>query len=303
MKIITLLPFRNEEHFLKTCLTSVSEITDEIICINDKSTDNSKQVALELGAKVYDNTEKNEFGSIENQVRESLLNLGREANGTHFIFLDADEALTSNLKFNLSIINDLKPGQSIELLWMAIWKSLKRYKTDNSVWSNNFKDFIYCDDPSESFIKKEFDNPDYKKYDVAWPTHPTRTPSKNKIRHDIEKGAVLHYQFSNWEAFQLKQAWYRCSELIQNDGKKHDEINSKYKITLEESNYLNDFKNIFKTSKIPSYLFDDVHQPDLEKIYNQSAWRLNQIQKWFDTFGKEYFQDLDIWHLDNIKKL
>ena len=119
----------------------------------------------------------------------------------------------------------------------------------------------------------------------------------------LKKGAVLHYQFSNWEAFQLKQAWYRCSELIQNDGKKHDEINSKYKITLEESNYLNDFKNIFKTSKIPSYLFDDVHQPDLEKIYNQSAWRLNQIQKWFDTFGKEYFQDLDIWHLDNIKKL
>jgi len=79
MKIITLLPFRNEEHFLKTCLTSVSEVTDEIICINDKSTDNSKQVAIELGAKVYDNTEKNEFGSIENQVRESLLNLGREA--------------------------------------------------------------------------------------------------------------------------------------------------------------------------------------------------------------------------------
>ena len=42
-----------------------------------------------------------------------------------------------------------------------------------------------------------------------------KNSSKNKIRHDIEKGAVLHYQFSNWEAFQLKQAWYRCSELIQ----------------------------------------------------------------------------------------
>ena len=62
-------------------------------------------------------------------------------------------------------------------------------------------------------------------------------------------------------------------------------------------------KNIFKTSKIPSYLIEDVHQPDLEKIYNQSVWRLNQIQKWFDPFGKEYFLDLDIWHLDNIKKL
>ena len=81
-------------------------------------------------------------------------------------------------------------------------------------------------------VADNFFKNDYKKYDVAWPTHPTRTPSKNKIRHDIEKGAVLHYQFSNWESFQLKQCWYRCSEFIQSNGTNHKEINHKYRITL-----------------------------------------------------------------------
>ena len=39
MKIITLITFRNEEHFLKTPIQSVANITDEVVCINDKSTE------------------------------------------------------------------------------------------------------------------------------------------------------------------------------------------------------------------------------------------------------------------------
>ena len=68
------MPFRNEEHFLKTSIPSAYEISDEIICINDKSNDKSKKVAKELGAIVYDNSKDNELGSIENEVRNSLLN-------------------------------------------------------------------------------------------------------------------------------------------------------------------------------------------------------------------------------------
>ena len=30
--------------------------------------------------------------------------------------------------------------------WIALWKSYTRYKNDNSVWSNNYKDFIFHDD-------------------------------------------------------------------------------------------------------------------------------------------------------------
>lgn len=303
MKIITLMPFRNEEHFLKTSIPSAYEISDEIICINDKSNDKSKKVAKELGAIVYDNSKDNELGSIENEVRNSLLNLGRDHKGTHFIFLDADEALSSNLKDNIQTISDLQPGQSLELLWLAMWKSLTRFKNDKSVWANNFKDFIYCDDINLKFENKIFKNLNYKSYDVAWPTHPARTPSQNKIRFGINTGAILHYQFSNWEAFQLKQCWYRCSELIQNNGTNHTEINNKYKITLEEDNLKTNFFNQFKTKKVPIFLYEDIILPDLNEIYNQYLWRLEQIQNWFNLFGKEYFKDLDIWHVDSINNI
>ena len=194
MKIITLITFRNEQYFLKTPILSVSNITDEIVCINDKSTDNSKQVAENLGATVYDNTKANELGSTENEIRNSLLNLGREHKGTHFIILDADEALTSNFKNNMHLVNELTPGASIELQWLAMWKSLKRFKDDKSVWSNSFKDFIYCDDTKLNLSNFKFKNKDYKKHDIAWPTHPQEHPELVKL--DMEEILELYFIFN-----------------------------------------------------------------------------------------------------------
>lgn len=303
MKFITLITFRNEEHFLKTPISSVADITDEVVCINDKSSDNSKKVAESLGATVYDNTFSNELGSTENDIRNTLLNLGRDHGGTHFIILDADEALSSNFKNNLNLVKELIPGQSMELQWLAMWRSLNRFKDDKSVWSNSFKDFIYCDDIKLGLDNYEFKNKDYKKHDVAWPTHPPRTPGNKKIRYGREIGAVLHFQFSNWEAFQLKQCWYRCAELIQNDGNNSDFINRKYKITLENSGLVTDLKNKYKTRKVPLDLQQDIEFPDLDKIYNQNIWRLDQIKNWFDEFGKSYFSELEIWHLNEIKNI
>ena len=194
MKLITLITFRNEEHFLRTPISSVLELADEIVCINDKSSDNSKTVAEQMGAIVYDNTLSNELGSTENEIRNSLLNLGRDHKGTHFIILDADEAISSNFRNNAHLINDLKPGQSMELQWLAMWKSFTRFKNDKSVWSNSYKDFIYCDSKELNFQSTVFKNKEFKKYDVAWPTHPPRTPQSRKFATQLKQ--VLYYIFN-----------------------------------------------------------------------------------------------------------
>ena len=84
MKIIALLPFKNEEWCLPSYLYNTSKVVDEIIAIDDGSTDNSKKILEDAGAKVYSSENLINFNSgwSEGSIRAELLKLGREANGT-----------------------------------------------------------------------------------------------------------------------------------------------------------------------------------------------------------------------------
>ena len=53
MKVISLLPFKNEEWVLPSYLYSIKRLSDEIIAIDDGSTDDSVQILEGAGAKVY----------------------------------------------------------------------------------------------------------------------------------------------------------------------------------------------------------------------------------------------------------
>lgn len=80
---------KDEEALLSRCLESVKGIADEIIIVDTGSTDRTKQIAENFGAKIYDYVWSNDFAAARN---ESL----RHAVGKWILVLDADEYLGSN---------------------------------------------------------------------------------------------------------------------------------------------------------------------------------------------------------------
>ncbi|WP_233476275.1 glycosyltransferase family 2 protein [Paenibacillus sonchi] len=80
---------KDEEALLSRCLESVKGIADEIIIVDTGSTDRTKQIAENYGAKIYDYVWSNDFAAARN---ESL----RHAAGKWILVLDADEYLGSN---------------------------------------------------------------------------------------------------------------------------------------------------------------------------------------------------------------
>ena len=296
MKIIALLPFKNEEWVLPSYLYNTTKIVDEIISIDDGSIDSSAKILKDAGAKVYSSDKLKNFNSgwSEGSIRAELLRLGREAGGTHFVCLDADETFTNPLIDNFKeLLPQLQPGEKMALQWLALWKSYTHYRHDSTVWSNNWKDFVVYDHPSLSY------NSGQHMHLGRTPSSPSDINNESWRRLENEFGAVMHYQFSVYNNFQLKQSWLRCSELIQKPNQ-HQTINQTYGITLLDDNV--------GLAKMPNEWYNEIPLPDVPNF--DSEWNekcflradlLPGIYKYFEDYGVEYFEPLDIWHIPQLK--
>ncbi|WP_173645001.1 tetratricopeptide repeat protein [Geminocystis sp. NIES-3708] len=77
---------KNEAHNLVDCLNSVKNLVDEIVIVDTGSTDNTKEIANNSGAKVYDYSWQDNFAQARNQTLEYV-------NTEWVLVLDADEIL------------------------------------------------------------------------------------------------------------------------------------------------------------------------------------------------------------------
>ncbi len=213
LRIIALLPVRNEDWILPAFLSSVAGVVDRIVAADDGSTDGTRRQLEQAGAVLIDPGAHKGL-EMEQTLKPKLLNAGREAGGTHFLFLDADEALSGPAQRNLrAACARLSPGDKLAMEWITLWKSPRRFRNDGSVWARNFKDFVFADDGTAEFPRG---------LDHRMPRTPGITNDPNKwIRMPSEQAAVLHFQFAAWERAQIKQAWYRCSELIRDPRNAH----------------------------------------------------------------------------------
>ncbi len=104
-KISIVITAYNEERNIKDCLGSARSLTDEIIVVDNSSSDKTAQIAKKIGAKVF--TQKNDPARID---------LGKnfgfsKANGIWILSLDADERLTPELAKEIkSVISHRSQG-------------------------------------------------------------------------------------------------------------------------------------------------------------------------------------------------
>ena len=284
MKLIALLPVRNEAWILPAYLSSVAPVVDEIVAVDDSSTDNTRELIEAHGGVVLPAREGGDWETHWGWIREDMLAEGRRRGGTHFLCLDGDEALTAPTKATLrNRAENLEPGEKISMQWLALWKDPNRFRADDSVWSDSFKEFLFADREGYSF-------------EGQWPHRIGRTPGPADRslwkEMPVEEGAVLHYQFVPWRRFQAKQAWYRCAELIRDPGSAL-EINEIYAHSVETETA--------GTADLPQEWLEGVEVPHgLAEL--PPDWHLEEAFGWFDEYGLDFFEPLEIWHVPELRE-
>lgn len=98
---------KNEQNNLRRCLESVKDIVDEIVIVDTGSTDKTKEIALEFGAKVFDYKWDNNFSNARNYAIKN-------SSGDWNLILDGDEYISkidlANIR-NFINSNNNKIGQ------------------------------------------------------------------------------------------------------------------------------------------------------------------------------------------------
>lgn len=98
-KLSVVLAVRNEEENIAKCLDSIKDIADEIVVVDENSTDKTVDIAKKYGAKVFLETHHDNFHITKQKALE-------KATGEWILQLDADEVVTPELsKEILEVVN------------------------------------------------------------------------------------------------------------------------------------------------------------------------------------------------------
>lgn len=285
-KIVGYMQVRNEENIIEQALRCLALYVDGIVVLDDASTDNTPHILAKLKSElpielIISNTESAWLTGKETDNMQKLLDAGRAVGGTHFVFMDADEIISSNClsnNFLRNIILSLKSGDKVGFRFLNLWRSANQYRSDSSPYGAcNYRFIIFCDYPGAS----------YKDSFLHGSRFPAPLPGKEYKLPDCY--AVLHFQFVNWENLLVKQAWYRCLERVKNI-QAPDRINQRYRGSKDE-NYL-------ALSPVNPHWVSHYDNFDMSVYDKPVAWRKKQVLEWFGLYGKDYFAELDIWDID-----
>lgn len=280
MNTIVLLPIKNEGWILDYTLSVFDTFSDYIIVADQNSIDDSLKICdKHPKVKVI----KNEAVGHSNEIRWKLLDEARKIEGENLIFcLDADEIISlDTVEYIKKKCVKYGKGTCFSLFWIQTWKSIHTQRID-TVWNKNVKPIAFFDDRKMDYVRTYVIN-----------DHTSRVPTLD-VSHSVETEHIfLHLHFAAWNRATIKQAWYRCSELI---AKPHSEkyINYKYSNGDETADVL--------TIPMRPEWIKDLLLPDENIFETEDILRKKQILKWFETYGVVFFEGLYIWHIDEFRE-
>lgn len=281
MKVIAMVPTRNEDWVIEHSVAALSGFCDVILIGDRRSDDATREICRRFPKAVIVDA------PIESRIREQrwqLLDAARDYDGHNLLWAtDADELL-SPVAANAFLERErsrLAPGTAVECRYYHLWDDVGRYRNDVSHYGPQWKQVGFVDDRRSDFDRSN-----------ATALHEPRVPAgaQAPVVRD-ESLRLLHLQWVIPARNQMKQAWYRCREWLDRS-KTAAEINAFYSVALPDPRV--------RTAPVPAAWVAGLTMPD-PAIDRVPAWQERDILGWFDTHTPEFFEALEIWHAGTLR--
>ncbi len=292
MKLVGLMPVRNESWCLGLTLRAALMWCDEVIVYLHACDDSSKLIADEVGREHPGrvNTSQDISPSWrEMQHRQSMLNDARLLAATHIAIIDADEILTGNMLRQFKCGSDIGPAGSIlELPGYNLRNGIAEYHS-NGVWGNRWFSTAFKDSTELNWSGDRFHH---------------REPMGRKLTpyRPIQQGmgGTMHLWGANERRLRAKHAMYKVTERLRWPGKPVAEIDKMYSLAIhgdpKDAAYGTpatwEYKPVPDSWWAPySHLMHHLHL-DME------PWQEAETRRLIAEHGREKFAGLDLFGLD-----
>jgi glycosyltransferase involved in cell wall biosynthesis len=282
MKIIALMPVKNEAWIIGRTLSVLARFCDHIIVADQRSTDGTSEILKEFSPKVT--VVDNPSATHSTNIRWRLLEEARNFDGDNFIFcFDADEIPSANIVTPgvLEALVDILPGTALEIPWIQLWRDPLQWRDDGSVWSQKWILAGFRDDRAVQYGPI-----------LSLNDHNSRIPACRRL---VRAGSIklLHYQFVLFERSRAKQCWYRAAEAVALGGEKAAGINFYYRVVRDE-------REVGLSPVLPAWIAGwqqlgiDLETFSEEPLY----WYDVEVLRWFKEKTPAYFAPIDLWDLN-----
>ncbi len=287
MKLIAIMPCRNESWILGLSARAVLKWADELVILDHCSTDDSVKILFEVSrehpGRVSVITEVDPEWQ-EMRHRQRLLDAARHFNATHIAIVDADEVLSGNLLPSIRHLISATPGGAdFQLPWLCLRGSIHNQHA-SGVWAEQHVSMAFVDDPVYHWTAREG-------YDFhhRQPCGPAMRPYR-PVRH----GGLMHLQFVSDRRLRAKQALYKCTEVLRWPGREPVRaVDERYNLAVYGAYRKSDAAH--DLAPVPPEWWH--WHEDLMQYLDIDAepWQEREVKRLWAEHGAEKFAGLDLF--------
>lgn len=320
-KIVALVQIRNERETIEQFLRMIALYAESIVILDDASDDNTVEIIQRLATIlpiekiILNQVSAWQYGS-EKDNREKLLLAGREVGGTHFIMLDADEMFSAHCLQNNWLKNkilSLKRGQTLRLPTIHQWNNLHLYRDDEQCNPTMYKwrrIYAFADDGVASYLSNQSAHGSISIHVSREPAGMICSEPTNSFYFNIVDYGVMHFKCVSLQNIDIKKAWYMCLEFIRlcetATTEKERSVHAQH-INKIYNNYL--YQGILSQTdsiickQIPDSWYSGYNFFNGQAYTEPFVSKIEEIKRWFDCYGIDYFKELDIWSVEAVQKI